>query len=619
MKKYLLILTSLLTLTAYAQGPISGQTEITSTSGESFIGVVDYTTSGNRKIKVKNVFGGTPMVIPVAITTTVSIADSLWVKHLGSQYNITRNSFDNVVGNRTYTTTGTENKIITSTYSLTSTGMTTIGSTSVNVTGHLGIGTYDNTWDLSIVKAQASSTGIYVKNSSASNGAASVLGLSNGTTAGYLYQVGTGYTPNGLFKPNATVLLSYASQDLVLAGFGGIAFTASPYTEQMRLTTTGALSFGSAGTGYGTSGQVLTSNGNAAPSWQTATAWSITGNAGTVANTNFIGTTDAVDIVFKRNSVRAGLLSSSNTSFGLNALNPSSSGTTNSAFGVSALEVNTIGAFNTSVGHSSLASNTEGTVNTALGVSALFANISGQGNTAIGVNALKNNTGSGSVGIGYFAGNYLNLSNRFFVNNRDLTNAAGDSTGSLIYGIFSTGQQYLRINAIPKIVDGNQGLGKVLTSDANGYATWQTTPGIQQSRVTAQFDKTANTTLANITGLTATLVEAATYRFEAILYTTKDAVGGEKYTIASDGTLTATAIVFEILAVDNTGNLNTITSRQTALGGSAGQASGTTGFTKINGTITVGTAGVISVQFAQNAANGTSSVLVGSTFVVTKM
>ena len=45
-------------------------------------------------------------------------------------------------------------------------------------------------------------------------------------------------------------------------------------SEAMRVTGTGALSFGTAGTGYGTSGQVLTSAGNAAPTWTTPTTGS---------------------------------------------------------------------------------------------------------------------------------------------------------------------------------------------------------------------------------------------------------------------------------------------------------------------------------------------------------
>ena len=41
-------------------------------------------------------------------------------------------------------------------------------------------------------------------------------------------------------------------------------------SEKMRITSTGAISVGSSGTAYGAAGEVLTSNGNAAPSWQAA-------------------------------------------------------------------------------------------------------------------------------------------------------------------------------------------------------------------------------------------------------------------------------------------------------------------------------------------------------------
>jgi trimeric autotransporter adhesin len=44
--------------------------------------------------------------------------------------------------------------------------------------------------------------------------------------------------------------------------------------------------------------------------------WSITGNAGTNAAANFIGTTDNNNIAFKRNNVKAGLIGFSTTSFG---------------------------------------------------------------------------------------------------------------------------------------------------------------------------------------------------------------------------------------------------------------------------------------------------------------
>jgi fibronectin-binding autotransporter adhesin len=47
-------------------------------------------------------------------------------------------------------------------------------------------------------------------------------------------------------------------------------------TEKMRITSVGGISFGSTGTAYGTSGQVLTSAGNASPTWTTPTTGSVT-------------------------------------------------------------------------------------------------------------------------------------------------------------------------------------------------------------------------------------------------------------------------------------------------------------------------------------------------------
>jgi len=48
-------------------------------------------------------------------------------------------------------------------------------------------------------------------------------------------------------------------------------------TEKMRITSAGGISFGSTGTAYGTSGQVLTSAGNASPTWTTPTTGTVTG------------------------------------------------------------------------------------------------------------------------------------------------------------------------------------------------------------------------------------------------------------------------------------------------------------------------------------------------------
>lgn len=61
--------------------------------------------------------------------------------------------------------------------------------------------------------------------------------------------------------------------------------------ERFRILNTGAFSLGNSGTNYGTSGQVLTSNGNAAPYWSTPTTGTITGSGTANYVTKFTGTT----------------------------------------------------------------------------------------------------------------------------------------------------------------------------------------------------------------------------------------------------------------------------------------------------------------------------------------
>lgn len=135
-----------------------------------------------------------------------------------------------------------------------------------------------------------------------------------------------------------------------------------------------------------------------------------------------------------------------------------------------------------------------------------------------------------------------------------------------------------------------------------------------ESSLAADFPAAATTTLASVTGLTATLEAAKNYSFVARLFFDASAAGGHKYAIA--GTATATSIKYQVNSLCNVSNLYTITSRLTALAGTASQVGCTAGYTEIIGTITSNTAGTINVQFAQSVASGTSTVLSGSTFIV---
>ena len=57
----------------------------------------------------------------------------------------------------------------------------------------------------------------------------------------------------------------------------------------------------------------------------TESSWSLFGNSNTNPSINFLGTLDDNDMVFRRNNIVSGKLTSSNTSFGVNTFSNSSS------------------------------------------------------------------------------------------------------------------------------------------------------------------------------------------------------------------------------------------------------------------------------------------------------
>jgi trimeric autotransporter adhesin len=222
--------------------------------------------------------------------------------------------------------------------------------------------------------------------------------------------------------------------------------------------------------------------------------WLLTGNSGTTIATNFFGTTDNTDIVFKRYNVRAGYIgdptydgsfnfTNGNTVFGANSmLSPTISfatqdGVRNTAFGVNVMPGLTTGRINTGVGEFALFSNTSGIGNTAIGSGTLFSNstasfnvavgrqalttsnadnntavgfaalrqnASGTNNTAMGYEALRGVLGSGNVGIGYQAGRLETGSNKLYIENSN-----ADASNALIYGEFDN--NIVRVNGTLQI------------------------------------------------------------------------------------------------------------------------------------------------------------------------
>jgi hypothetical protein len=145
--------------------------------------------------------------------------------------------------------------------------------------------------------------------------------------------------------------------------------------------------------------------------------WGLTGNSGTSAATNFIGTTDNIDVAFKRFGGKAGLIGNNNTSFGVSTFNALTSGTQNAAMGTSALRDNTIGSNNTGVG-----------------VSALLTNLNGNFNTGVGYNAYPISTSlTNYTALGYNTGSVTSASNMVELGNTSVTTIRAQVTGITAY------------------------------------------------------------------------------------------------------------------------------------------------------------------------------------------
>lgn len=252
-------------------------------------------------------------------------------------------------------------------------------------------------------------------------------------------------------------------------------------------------------------GKVLTSDADGLASWETittgggASAINDLTDAKVIGGSIFIGQGSGVNDDGSTNQ---------NVTLGIDALKTNTSGNQNIAIGYQSLTLNTIGQQNTAIGYSTLSRNTNGIYNTAIGSFTLYSNTEGTFNTVIGHNALKANTlgdyntalgnyadyynqeGSSNTIIGYQAGMGTSLhskSGNVFLGYQSGLNEVGsnklyiensNSATPLIYGDFDADSLKingeLKVASTIKIEGGNPGAGKVLTSDANGLASWET-------------------------------------------------------------------------------------------------------------------------------------------------
>lgn len=252
--------------------------------------------------------------------------------------------------------------------------------------------------------------------------------------------------------------------------------------------------------------------------------WGLTGNTGTNPTSNFIGTTDAQDLVFRTTNIeklrmtQLGQLEFSNPSnsifMGAEAgENDNQTDNTNIGIGYRSLFTNTNGYDNIAIGRLSLTNNTTGRDNTAIGEEALINNLTGfdnialgdkllsamtsgnnniaigdrtlittngNFNLAIGSSAGSINTGSSNIFLGYFAGAAETGSNKLYIEN-----SGANADSALIYGEFDN--DILRTNGTFQIGNPattgyafptNQGTAnQVLTTAGDGTTSWVASGG----------------------------------------------------------------------------------------------------------------------------------------------
>lgn len=331
-----------------------------------------------------------------------------------------------------------------------------------------------------------------------------VMGIGGSGTLNYVSK----FTPDGVTLGNSQIFDNGTN-----IGIGN----ASPLA---KLDITGNIKIADGTQG---AGKVLTSDANGLASWQTPSgsggaSWLLTGNAGTVDGTNFIGTTDSVPFNIRVNNQRAGRIESSyltansfygylsgfsnttgngNTGMGWQALQSNTSGIYNTANGYQSLSLNRTGSYNTANGNLALYFNNDGNNNTATGLQSLFLNSNGNDNTATGFQSLFfNSTGNKNIAVGRRA----LFNNTTGSNNTAIGDSAGVANGNLVnttaLGYHAIARQNNSIqlgdSAVTTVFAGvgnastlvtgrlqvtnGAALGRVLTSDAFGVATWQT-PG----------------------------------------------------------------------------------------------------------------------------------------------
>ena len=260
------------------------------------------------------------------------------------------------------------------------------------------------------------------------------------TTSISFAQVGIGTTnPN----PDALLDLTTSDQGLLLPR---VVLTDSTVAAPLSAHVPGMFVFNTTASGNVNRGVYY----NDGISWKllgpSSKGWLLTGNTGTISNTNFLGTLDNQALTFRTNNIEKvrietnGTISTLNTGnsvfigenaganddltnnlstfVGFNAGMSNTDGIRNTAIGNNALSANTTGRNNTAIGGTALNSNSTGDSNIAIGAFSLSNNTVGRNNVGLGNQTLRSNIfGEGNITIGDYAGRALDLGSTTDVDN----------------------------------------------------------------------------------------------------------------------------------------------------------------------------------------------------------
>jgi len=215
------------------------------------------------------------------------------------------------------------------------------------------------------------------------------------------------------------------------------------------------------------------------PSWQSLasptgpTTWKLTGNSGTNAATDFVGTADNKPLLFRIDNVTAGYLDSvkAKTFLGYAAGNIAATGYGNVAIGKNSLTRDSVGSVLVAVGDSAFNSCTQGTGAVSVGFYSLAQHTSGGENTAIGTFSQYAATGYANTATGEST-----------LDSNILGNNTAKGAGILEYNPFATRNTALGVDVMHAYsnngaeIDENTAVG-VSALEVNSAGSWNTASG----------------------------------------------------------------------------------------------------------------------------------------------